>query len=144
MGSTSGASSAINITNPASTTSTNRLITPPNVGAPGLAAAGIETCLGSSAGGLSLMGAGFSFGGTTVDDGCSIRLLARQLYAFGFKDAAMALMCQDERVAIAMDAVGTPCPGALGETRRRQVFTTPDLPFTRAVHAFFAQAASQR
>ncbi len=69
MGSTSGASSAINISNPASTTSTNRLITPPTVVAPGLAAAGIETCLGSSSGGLSLMGGGLTFGSTMVDDG---------------------------------------------------------------------------
>ena len=102
LGSTSGASSAINISNPASTTSTNRLITPPTVVAPGLAAAGIETCLGSSSGGLSLMGGGLTFGSTKVDDGCTIRLLARQLYAFGFQKAAVALMCQDERVTFAM------------------------------------------
>jgi hypothetical protein len=109
--------------------------------APGLAAAGIETCLGSSSGGISVMGGGFSFGRTTVDDGCNIRLLARQLYAFGLKKAALALMCQDERVATAMDAVGTPCPSAFAEIRERsQVSSTPDLPFTRAVQAFFAQA----
>jgi hypothetical protein len=116
-GSSSGASAAINITNPASTTATNRLITPPTVVAPGLAAAGIETCLGSNSGGVSVMGGGFSFGRTTVDDGCTIRLLARQLHAFGFQKAAVALMCQDERVAVAMDAVGTPCPSAFAETR---------------------------
>ena len=110
LGSTSGASSAINISNPASTTSTNRLITPPTVVAPGLAAAGIETCLGSSSGGLSLMGGGVTFGSTRVDDGCTIRLLARQLYAFGFQKAAVALMCQDERVTVAMEAAGTFCP----------------------------------
>jgi hypothetical protein len=118
-GSTSGASSAINITNPASTTATNRLITPPTVVAPGLAAAGVETCLGSSSGGVSVMGGGFSFGRTTVDDGCTIRLLARQLYAFGFQKAAVALMCQDERVATAMDAVGSPCPSAFAQPRAR-------------------------
>src|SRR5580658_4495383 len=112
VGSTSGASSSVNVSSPASTTSTskNRLITPPTIVAPGLAAAGVETCLGSSSGGLSVMGGGFSFGHTTVDDGCTIRLLARQLYAFGFKKAAMALMCQDEHVAAAMYDVGTPCP----------------------------------
>jgi hypothetical protein len=104
----SGASSAINITNPANITT--RLITPPGIGAPGLAAAGIETCLGSSSGGLSVMGGGFSFGRTMVDDGCTIRLLARQLYAFGYQKAAVALMCQDERVAVAMSAAGSACP----------------------------------
>jgi hypothetical protein len=108
MGSSSGASSAVDISSPASTTT--RLITTPTVAAPGLAAAGVETCLGSTAGGLSLMGGGFTFGSTRVDDGCTIRLLARQLYAFGFQKAAMALMCEDQHVALAMTEVGSPCP----------------------------------
>lgn len=56
------------------------------------------------------MGGGFTFGSTKVDDGCTIRLLARQLYAFGFQKAAMALMCEDQHVALAMAEVGSPCP----------------------------------
>jgi hypothetical protein len=143
FGSTSGASSAINITNPASTTSKNRLITPPTVVAPGLAAAGIETCLGSTSGGISLMGAGFSLGSTTVDDGCTIRLLARQLYAFGFQKAALALMCQDERVAVAMDTAGSPCPGALAETNERsRLSAIPVKPVTREELALFARTSN--
>jgi hypothetical protein len=146
MGSTSGASSAINISNPASTTSTNRLITPPTVVAPGLAAAGIETCLGSSSGGLSLMGGGLTFGSTKVDDGCTIRLLARQLYAFGFQKAAVALMCQDERVTFAMEAAGTSCPSvSSGPLVRRQVSMRTegaDAPITRAEQAWFDRASN--
>jgi hypothetical protein len=149
MGSTSGASSAINISNPASTTSTNRLITPPTVVAPGLAAAGIETCLGSSAGGLSLMGGGLTFGSTRVDDGCTIRLLARQLYAFGFQKAAVALMCQDERVTFAMEAAGTSCPNtSSGPMARRQVSmrtetsSAAETPITRAEQAWFDRASN--
>jgi hypothetical protein len=118
-GSTSGATSMINIANPATTTSRNRLTTPPTVVAPGLAAAGIETCLGSASGGISVMGGGLTFGGTKVDDGCTIRLLARQLYAFGFQKAAVALMCQDERVAAAMADAGSPCPVPHDVTRER-------------------------
>src|SRR5580658_7141038 len=108
MGSTSGAASSVDINNPSAVTT--RLITTPTVAAPGLAAAGIETCLGSAAGGLSLMGGGLTFGSTKVDQGCTIRLLSRQLYAFGFHKAALALMCQDEHVALAMSAAGSPCP----------------------------------
>jgi hypothetical protein len=141
-GSSSGASAAINITNPASTTATNRVITPPTMVAPGLAAVGVETCLGSSSGGVSVMGGGFSFGRTTVDDGCSIRLLARQLYAFGLQKAAMALMCQDERVAIAMDAVGTPCPSAFAETAAPARVTAAARPFTREEQAWFDRASN--
>jgi hypothetical protein len=155
LGSTSGASSAINIANPAATTSTNRLITPPTVVAPGLAAAGIETCLGSSSGGLSLMGGGLTFGSTKVDDGCTIRLLARQLHAFGMQRAALALMCQDERVAAAMEAAGAVCPGvATGPMVHRQISLTDDggvyteaspstgKPITRAEQAWFARASN--
>lgn len=107
----SGATSMVNIADPPpSASTTNHVITPPTIVAPGLAAAGIETCLGSASGGLSLMGGGFTFGSTKVDEGCTVRLLARQLFAFGFKTAALALMCQDDRVAMAMDTAGTPCP----------------------------------
>ena len=77
-----------------------------------LAAAGVETCLGSASAGLSVMGGGLTFGSTMVDSGCTIRLLAWQLFAFGFQKAALALMCQDERVAAAMDAAGSPCPAS--------------------------------
>jgi hypothetical protein len=112
-GSSSGAMSTVNISNPANANSTNRLITTPTVVAPGLAAAGIETCLGSASAGLSVMGGGLTFGSTMVDSGCTIRLLARQLFAFGFQKAALALMCQDGRVAAAMDAAGSPCPASV-------------------------------
>jgi hypothetical protein len=143
MASTSGASSSINITNPASTTSTNRLITPPTVVAPGLAAAGMETCLGSSAGGISLMGGGASFGSTRVDEGCTIRLLARQLFAFGLRNAAVALMCQDDRVAMAMDVAGSPCPAAPGEAMvHRQVSAVAERQIPRSEQAWMDRASN--
>jgi len=88
--------------------------------APGLAAAGVETCLGSAAGGLSVLGGGFTFGSTTVDEGCTIRLLARQLYAFGFQRAAVALMCEDEHVVAAMYAAGSPCPSSIAQASARR------------------------
>ncbi len=126
-GSSSGATSQINMSNPSSTT--GLLFTTPTVVAPGLAAAGIETCLGSTSGGLSVLGGGVTFGTTMVDEGCTIRLLARQLYAFGFQKAAVALMCQDERVAAAMDATGSPCPRTFAEMQMRgQETQAPERP----------------
>ncbi len=152
FGTMSGAQSSVNISNPASTTSTskNRLITPPPVGAPGLAAAGVETCLGSAAGGVSVMGGGVSFGSTKVDEGCTIRLLSRQLFAFGYQKAALALMCQDEHVAVAMEAAGMSCPsagaggrGAYAEVREpSRVSTVPVQPFTRDEQAWFDRASN--
>lgn len=130
LGSSSGASSIINMSDPPAPTSTqSRLVTAPTVVAPGLAAAGVETCLGSASGGISLMGGGFTFGATKVDEGCTIRLLARQLYAFGFQKAAVALMCQDEHVAAAMFAAGSPCPRLFGladDSDRSRVSAIPE------------------
>jgi hypothetical protein len=110
MGSTSGASASVNVSDPPAADPTTHVITTPTIAAPGLAAAGIETCLGSASGGISMMGGGFTFGATKVDEGCTIRLLSRQLFAFGLKKAAVALMCQDDRVAAAMEVAGSPCP----------------------------------
>lgn len=151
FGSTSGASSSINITNPASTTSTTRLITPPSLGAPGLAAAGVETCLGSSSGGVSLMGGGFTFGSTSVDEGCTIRLLSRQLFAFGMQRAAIALMCQDQRVSAAMEASGSPCPVVAGKPMVQRKVSAPaeghildlvaERPLSRAEQAWMNRAS---
>lgn len=163
--SSSGAVSTVNISDPpadpsSSATVTNRLVTPPNVVAPGLAAAGVETCLGSASGGLSLMGGGFTFGSTKVDEGCTLRLLARQLFAFGFRKAAVALMCQDEHVFVAMDEVGTPCPPPRGFAPSEPLALMPSsyanadlLPplvdeadvksFTHEEAALFARASAQ-
>ena len=118
---TSGATSMVNVSDPPpSSSATNHLVTPPTTVAPGLAAAGVETCLGSASGGLSLMGGGFTFGSTKVDEGCTIRLLARQLFAFGLKTAALALMCEDDHVALAMQTAGTPCPEPQPPARPRE------------------------
>ena len=127
VASRSGAVSVINMGDPpGGSGASNMLITTPTVVAPGLAAAGIETCLGSTSGGLSLLGGGVTFGSTTVDEGCTIRLLARQLYAFGFQRAALALMCQDEHVMAAMYAAGSPCPRTFAEiTERSHVSEAP-------------------
>lgn len=86
------------------------VITAPPVQAPGLAAAGIEVCLGSSSGGISVLGGGFSLGSTSKDDDCNIRLYARQLHAMGLKNAAIILQCLNPQVNYAMAAAGTPCP----------------------------------
>ena len=67
--------------------------TVPSVFAPGLGAAGLETCLGSVSGGASALGWGATFGTTTPDPGCQARLDARTLWAFGLKGAAVARLC---------------------------------------------------
>src|SRR5262249_1857030 len=93
----SGNNLAITSTSPAATTSaTNAHINEKNVPAvfaPGLSAAGLETCLGSVSGGGSAMGWGATFGTTVPDPGCQARLDATTLWAFGLKQAAVARLC---------------------------------------------------
>lgn len=108
-----GGNVQLNSTVPDTTTARNtirqRLVTPPSVVAPGLAAAGIETCLGSVSGGVSVMGGGGSFGTSVKDDDCNRRLYARQLWNMGFKQAATNIQCLSPEVQYAMAAAGTPC-----------------------------------
>ncbi|WP_448955667.1 hypothetical protein [Labrys neptuniae] len=81
----------------------------PAVVAPGLAAAGIEACLGSVSLGGSGAGFGFSFGTTKLDQGCNIRLYARTLQAMGYRRAATQMLCYDAQVAGALATEGIRC-----------------------------------
>jgi hypothetical protein len=87
----------------------------PSVFAPGLAAAGIESCLGSASVGGAGPGFGVTIGGTTTDKGCNLRLYSRTLYGLGHKVAATQILCNDPDVAVALAAEGVRCltgPGA--------------------------------
>jgi hypothetical protein len=74
------------------------------------------------------MGGGFTFGSTRVDEGCTIRLLSRQLYAFGFQKAALAVMCEDDHVVVAMAEVGSPCPVRPTQVQAAQAQFSDDGP----------------
>lgn len=61
-------------------------------------------------------------GGTMVRDmNCERLKLAKNLYDMGMKVAAVATLCQDERVFEAMMNAGTPCPvdGKIGEEAKK-------------------------
>ena len=97
-GGRSNASSAVNIAGSPAVTSTNvhssgSLSNVPAVFAPGLSAAGLETCLGSVSVGASWLGTGLTGGGSIPDPGCAARLDARSLWAMGLKKAAVARLC---------------------------------------------------
>ena len=90
----------LTINNPANTTQEIRssgstsVKTVPTAISPSLAAAGLETCLGSASGGVSAMGFGLSGGSTMTDEGCQARLDSRTLWAMGLKGAAVARLCK--------------------------------------------------
>ena len=53
---------------------------------------------------------GLSGGKHVVDLNCERIKLAKVLQDFGMKVASVAVLCQDPRVFMAMEAAGTPCP----------------------------------
>jgi hypothetical protein len=77
----------------------------PSVFAPGLTAAGLETCLGSISGGGAFVGTGISFGTTIPDPACAARLDARTLWSMGLKKAAVARLCLNGDIYRAMPEV---------------------------------------
>lgn len=92
----------------------------PTVVAPGLAAAGIESCLGSNSVGGAGPGFGVTIAGTTQDRDCNLRLYSRTLYSMGHKLAATQLLCKDPDVAAALALEGVRCligPAAEAEAR---------------------------
>lgn len=112
----SGAVAIANINNPAIPATTTQNInqrvsgtqtvkTAPSMVAPGLTAAGLETCLGSASGGVSAIGFGLTGGSTYADEGCQARLDSRTLFAMGLKSAAVARLCQREAIYKSMPDV---------------------------------------
>lgn len=81
----------------------------PAVFAPGMSAAGIESCNGSVSLGGAAVGGGGALGFPWQDGPCNKRLNARTLWAFGQRDAAIQVMCQDDEVASALVASGVRC-----------------------------------
>lgn len=99
-GSIAQSGSSITINNPAETRTTVRsegtttIRSAPSMVAPGLTAAGLETCLGSASGTVSAVGFGIGGGSTYKDEDCTARLDSRTLFAMGLKSAAVARLCQ--------------------------------------------------
>ncbi|HJS80447.1 MAG TPA: OmpA family protein [Vitreimonas sp.] len=71
-----------------------------------------ETCMGSRSFGIQAVGFGLSIATTWGDRQCRRIRNARALNDFGYRSAAVALLCQDEEVFAAMERAGTPCPGS--------------------------------
>ena len=61
-------------------------------------------------GSLSTLGVGVSGGKHIRDLNCERIKLAKVLFDFNMKIGAVSLLCQDERVFMAMIMAGTPCP----------------------------------
>ena len=110
----SGSESTSTTTN---TTNSDIKSTPPSAAAPSYNSMTQDVCAVGISGGLQTFGFGVSGGKHVIDKNCERLKLARILNDFGMKVAAVAILCQDERVFESMIQAGTPCPidGRIGK-----------------------------
>jgi hypothetical protein len=96
--------------------------------APAITVINSDVCAVGVSGAAQTQILGISFGATMVDKNCERLKLARSTYDMGMKVAAVAIMCQDERVFTAMMNAGTPCPvdGKIGEQAKKIWEENPD------------------
>ena len=111
----SGSESSSTTTN---STTSNIRSAPPTAGAPSYNSMTQDVCAVGASAGLQTFGIGVSGGKHFIDKNCERLKLARILNDFGMKVAAVAMLCQDERVFESMIQAGTPCPidGRIGKS----------------------------
>ena len=99
------------------TTTSNIRSSPPTAGAPSYNSMTQDVCAVGASAGIQTFGVGISGGKHFIDKNCERLKLSRILNDFGMKVAAVALLCQDERVFESMIQAGTPCPidGKIGK-----------------------------
>ena len=125
----SGSSSSSTTTN---STTSNIRSAPPTAGAPSYNSMTQDVCAVGASMGVQTFGVGVSGGKHFIDKNCERLKLARILNDFGMKVAAVAILCQDERVFESMIQAGTPCPidGKIGkeasELWKKYDFERPD------------------
>ena len=110
----SGSSSNSTTTN---NSTSNVKSAPPSASAPSYNSMTQDVCAVGVSMGVQTFGIGISGGKHAIDEYCERLKLARILNDFGMKVAAVAILCQDERVFESMIQAGTPCPidGKIGK-----------------------------
>jgi hypothetical protein len=99
------------------TTNSTIKSSPPQAGAPAYNSMTQDVCAVGISAGIQTFGLGLSGGKHVIDKNCERLKLARILNDFGMKVAAVAILCQDERVFESMIQAGTVCPidGKIGK-----------------------------
>ena len=83
---------------------------PPTASAPSYNSMTQDVCSTGASLGLQTFGLGITGGKHFIDKNCERLKLSRILNDFGMRVAAVAILCQDERVFEAMIQAGTVCP----------------------------------
>jgi len=100
-----------------STSNSNIRSAPPTASAPSYNSMTQDVCSTGASAGVQTFGLGITGGKHFIDKNCERLKLSRILNDFGMKVAAVAILCQDERVFESMIQAGTPCPidGKIGK-----------------------------
>ena len=103
------------------TTNSDIRSSPPSAAAPSYNSMTQDVCAVGASAGVQTFGIGVSAGKHFIDKNCERLKLARILNDFGMKVAAVAILCQDERVFESMIQAGTPCPidGKIGKEAKK-------------------------
>jgi hypothetical protein len=103
-----------------STSTTTVKTPPPTAVAPAITSINSDLCAVGVSGAAQTQILGIAIGSTFVDKNCERLKLSKTLFDMGMKVAAVATLCQDERVFTAMMNAGTPCPvdGKIGDAAR--------------------------
>ena len=103
------------------TTNSNTKSAPPSASSPSYNSMTQDVCAVGGSLGVQTFGLGISGGKHFIDKNCERLKLARILNDFGMKVAAVAILCQDERVFESMIQAGTPCPidGKIGKEAKQ-------------------------
>lgn len=111
-----------------STSTTTVKSPPPTAVAPNITSINNDLCAVGVSGAAQTQILGIAIGSTFVDKNCERLKLSKTLYDMGMKVAAVATLCQDERVFTAMMNAGTPCPvdGKIGNEAKVVWETNPD------------------
>jgi len=115
-------------TNTTTTTSTNtsstnqKSIPVGNASAPSMSSYSQDLCTVGVGFGVQTLGLGISGGTYFTDQNCERMKLSKLLYDYQMRVAAVAILCQDDRVFSAMEHAGTPCPfeGKIGRDAKNQ------------------------
>ena len=93
-----------------STSNSNIKSAPPTASAPSYNSMTQDVCSTGASLGVQTFGIGITGGKHFIDKNCERLKLSRIMNDFGMKVAAVAILCQDERVFEAMIQAGTVCP----------------------------------
>ena len=116
-GATTYQSGSSSNTTTTSTSNSNIKSAPPTASAPSYNSMTQDVCSTGASLGVQTFGIGITGGKHFIDKNCERLKLARILNDFGMRVAAVAILCQDERVFESMISAGTVCPidGKIGK-----------------------------